>query len=91
MNKKKILIWLGIGIVAVILYRKLGKINKTVSTTDSLTKAKEHYDAIMQLYAQAPSGNNLPKEILDEVVVHMEAIEKAGFIIKDDQLVKNTA
>jgi hypothetical protein len=56
----------------------------------NLEAAQDYYNKIQQLYATAPSGESLPKDISDQVVKYMAEIEKTGFTIKDNQLVKQS-
>lgn len=96
-KNKNTLYWvIGLGVVGYIIwkYRKAKQSPKAVA--GNLALAQSYYDKIQQLYGEALKGSrsntpgNLPPAILDKVVQYEIEIEKQGFTVVNNQLVKAT-
>lgn len=88
MDNKKIYWVIGIAAVLGFLYVKKHKKAKALAATQTKNPevAKAAYNKMQDLFGMAPSGGNLPKNILDEVVKQEAIIEKAGFKVENNTL-----
>lgn len=88
-QNKSTLGWIiGIAAVGFIIY-KLRKVKaKNSAVAENLRVAQGHYDQIQKLYGSVPKGGKLPENVLQQVVGHEVEIEKQGFVVENNKLVK---
>ena len=88
-KNKNTLYWvLGLAASGYIIWRYRKSKSKPEAVAGNLALAQSYYDKIQALYGSVPKGSSLPESVLNKVVQYEDEIEKQGYAVENNKLVK---